>query len=806
MGDLKFAFRVLRKNPGFGLIAILTLALGVGANTAMFSVIKAVLLNQLPYRNADALVTIATAGRDSENPITVDYTTTYDLRERTHSFESMSLYRMWRSALVGDGDPELVNGLRVGHDYFETLGVRMQMGRSFLAEEDRADRWNKVLILTDAIWRRRFGADPNIIGRMVYLNESSFTVVGVLPASFRPIALGQAEEVREIFAPLGYELGSQNACRGCQHLRLVARLKSAVSPGAAAAELNAALNGIVREHPQSYDPSMHAIVTPLRDRIFGNVSAALWMLAGAVGFVLLIACANVANLLLARASGRGKEVGVRIALGARRARIVRQMIVENLLLAAAGGAAGVGLAYLSTWMLTIAAPREIPRITEVKIDLPVLMFALGSSILAGLIFGVAPALRGSGSDLIEAVKEAGKSTGGARQQRLRNALVVAEFALAFVLVAGAGLLAKSFIRLVNVDPGFDPRNVVTLNTYVYAQRYQKPEQEENYYRQVFERLRGTAGIEAAAMVSTLPLTTFDRTLIHIQDRPLPNPEAPSVDRYSVSPDYYRVMRIPLKQGRTFTDQDRAGAPLAVIVSESCARELFGGANPIGKHVQLGGRDDSKPWMTVVGVVGDVHQYGLDRAPTMAAYLPLAQNLNFTYMFVARTTGDPVEMQRTVREAFLAVDKTQPVYDVAPMESYLRESLGQRTFTLALLGLFAALALALAAIGIYGVISYAVSLRTREIGIRMAMGARWIDVLRMILGQGMALAGAGLAVGFAASLALARFLASLLYEVRPSDLANSAMVALVLAVVALAAICIPARRACRVDPMIALRYE
>ncbi|MBZ5602708.1 MAG: ABC transporter permease [Acidobacteriia bacterium] len=807
MGDLTFAARMLRKNPGFSAVAILTLALGVGANTAIFSVIKAVLLNPLPYRDPNRLVTIATGARESVRPVTVDYTTTYDLRARTRSFESMSLYRTWRSALIGDGAPELVNGMRVSHDYFDTLGVSMQLGRAFLPEEDRLDRWNKVVILSHSLWMRRFGGDPKIIGRIVRLNETSCTVVGVLPASFEPIALSQSDQAREIFAPLGYELTFRDACRGCQHLRLLARMKPGVSSAAAEAELNAALGSIVRDNPKSYDPAIHAIATPLRDQVTGRVSVALWVLAGAVGFVLLMACANIANLLLARATGREKEVALRTALGASRARIVRQMFVESLTLAAAGGICGTLLAIFGTSAVVAAAPREIPRIGEVKIDTAVLLFALASSLVAAVLFGLAPALRTSRADVAGALKELGKATSSRGRQSLRNALVIAEFALAFVLIAGAGLLGRSFLNLMNVDPGFDPRNVLTLNTYVYSERYTKPEQELNYYEQVFDRLRATPGIDSMAMVSTLPLTSFDHTALHIQDRPLANPrEAPSVDRYSITPDYFRVMRISLKRGRAFTDQDRAGAPLAAIVSESTARTQFAGEDPIGKHIQLGGRDESKPWATIVGVVGDVRQYGLDRAPIMAAYIPQAQNLNFSYMFVARTTIDPRQLEHAVRDGFLSVDKTQPVYDIAPMDSYLRESLGERSFTLALLGLFAALALALAAIGIYGVISYTVSLRTREIGIRMALGARWTEVLGMILKQGLAMAAVGLVAGFLASLALTRFLATLLYEVRPSDVATSAAVAALLAVVALAASYFPARRAARVDPVIALRYE
>ncbi len=462
---------------------------------------------------------------------------------------------------------------------------------------------------------------------------------------------------------------------------------------------------------------------------------------------------------------------------------------------------------LGTSVLASLGPREIPRVSEIAIDAPVLFFGLAASLLTGVLFGLAPALRASRVDLNEALKDLGKSTAGRSGHGLRNLLVTAELALAFVLVVGAGLLGKSFLRLMNVEAGYDPHNVLTLSTYVYGQRYQKPKAELGYYDQVMERLGSTAGIESVGMVSTLPLSGFDRRGFHIQDRRQSNDsEAPSVDAYSVSPDYFRVMRIPLKRGRMFTDQDRQGEPLVALISASCAEREFPGEDPIGKQIQLGGRHDDKPWTTIVGVVGDIRQYGLHRPSNMEAYIPQAQDLSFGYTMVARTTLDPRKMERAVREAFLAVDQTQPVFNVKPMEFYLQASLAEQTFTLALLGLFGALALTLAAVGIYGVISYSVSLRAREVGIRIALGATRRDVLLMVLGQGLTLIGLGLVAGFVASLALTRFLSSLLYEVRPWDPATSCAVAVALAAVALVASYLPARRATRVDPMAALRYE
>ncbi|HEY6393293.1 MAG TPA: ABC transporter permease [Bryobacteraceae bacterium] len=805
--DLKYAFRGLAKNPGFTAMAIFTVALGVGANTAIFSVVKAVLLNQLPYRQPGRLVMLAETGADSIRPVTVDFTTTHDLRDRSHSFERLSLFRAWSSTLVGEDTPELINGLRVNYDFFDTLGVKMQLGRAFRSEEDTAAQWH-VMILSHGLWQRRFGSDPAVIGHRVRLNESTFTIVGVLPESFQPLTLSKTDYAREMFAPLGYELGGPSSCRGCQHLHLVARLKPGVAPDSASAELNTIMHGIVGEHPSDYDPKAGVLLTPLQDHLVGPVRTALWVLLGAVGFVLLIACANVMNLLLARATGRSKEIALRTALGAERHRIVRQLLTENLALAIAGGALGVLLAVWGTSILASLGPREIPRVKEVTMDVPVLLFGLAASVIAGVLFGLAPAIRASRVDLIDTLKDAGKSTEGRARHGLRNVLVSAELALAFVLVVGAGLLGNSFLHLLNVNSGFDPHNVLTVATYVYGQRYQKPEQELGFYKQVFDQLRSTPGIESVGMVSTIPLGgNFDRVSMHIEDRRLQNPaQAPSPDRYSVSPDYFHVMRIPLLRGRAFTDQDRPGGPLAIVISESCARSQFAGQDPIGKHIQLGSRDDSKPWATVVGVVGDVRQYGLDRAPNMAVYLPQAQNLNFSYLLVARTTMDPRRLEGAARAAFLAADKTQPIYDVKPMEEYLGASLAERSFTLALLGLFGTLALVLAAVGIYGVITYAVSLRTRELGIRMALGAQRDDVLRMVLMQGAALTGWGLLAGLGASLVLTRFLGSMLYGVKSWDIATSFVVAIILATVALVASYVPARRATKVDPMVALRYE
>ncbi|HLY17823.1 MAG TPA: ABC transporter permease [Bryobacteraceae bacterium] len=805
-GDLRYALRVLRKSPVFAIASIVTLALGIGAGTAIFSAVKAVLLNQLPYREPVRLVALGESDAGEKRPETVGYTTAYDWRRLSHSFAGMSLYRDAGGALVERGEAELLTGLRVNHDFFDTLGIRMQIGRSFLPEEDRNDHRYEV-ILAHGLWLRRFGGDPGIIGRVIRLSDSSFTVVGVLPESFRSLNIPGAPGTHEIFEPLGYALADPWACRDCQHLHLIARLKPGVAPERAHAELNTIMADLVRQYPRYYPPQAAVAFEPLHEYIVGRVSTALWVLLGAVGFVWLIACVNVANLLLARAASRAKEMALRAALGAARWRLIRQLLAESLLLAIAGGVAGVLLAWWSTAALTSLAPREVPRIHEIRMDVPVLLFALAVSLATALLFGLLPAWRASHSDPAGALQDLGKATAGRARRGLRDVLVMGELALAFVLAVGAGLLGKSFLRLMNVDPGFDPRNVLTLKAYVYGARYQKPEAELQYDAQAFARLRATPGIESVAMTSALPLRDFDRYGFHIRDHRLAHDsEAPSVDNYSVSPDYFRVMRIPLKRGRQFTDADGPAAPRVAIIGETCARQEFPNQDPIGKQIQLGGRDETKPWITIVGVAGDVRQYGMDIAPRIAAYIPQAQNMGFSFSLVARTTTDPRALERAARAAFLAADPTLPVYQVQPLESYLASSLAERRFTLALLGLFGGLALALAAVGIYGVVSCAVTSRTREMGIRMALGAARRDVLAMVLRQAATLAFVGLAAGLAASLALTRFLETLLFEVRATDLATLAGIAALLSAVALAASYIPARRAAGVDPTTALRYE
>jgi putative ABC transport system permease protein len=796
--DLRYAWRVLRKSPAFAATAIVSLALGIGGNTAVFTVVRGVLLKPLPYADPARLVKIAIADPDTPRPITTDFTTTYDLRARSQSFASLSLYRGTPAALVENGSSELLDGERVNYDYFDTLGFHMQFGRNFTADEDRPDRRFEI-ILTHGLWTRKFAADRTIIGRTLRLSDNSFTVVGVLPPDFRPLA-----GMSEYYLPLGYRLNGPGACRGCQHLQLIGRLKPGVSIGQARLEANAVMRGILREHPTDYRPRSEFRITPLLDFIVARVSTAMWVLFAAIGLVLLLACANVANLVLAQATGRAQEMSLRAALGAGRGRLVRQLTIECLLLGIASTAAGVLLAWLGTSALAAYGSRELPRIADIRIDAPVLWFTCATALFTVALFGLLPAWQSSRVDLASSLKDATRATGGRSRHNFRKLLVTAELALAFVVLIGAGLLGRSFVRLASVNPGYDPHNVLTMGYYVYGQRYRTPDAALALYQQVKDRVLQIPGVESAGMTSTLPLNGFDRRGVHIQDRPLPNPsESPFADIYSVTPDYFRVLRIPLKRGRLFTDADRAGTPLVAIISESCARSQFPNTDPIGKHVQFGGIDEKK-WATVVGIVGDIRQYGLDRPSNMEAYFPQAQDPNFGYTLVLRTSSDPERVRNAVRAAVATADPTQPVFHIQPLEGYLADTLATRRFTLLLLGVFGALALALAAVGIYGAFSYAVTARTREVGIRMALGAGRTDVLSMVLTQGLRLVALGLAVGVCSSWVLTRFLATLLYEIGVSDPLTFLAAAAGLAIVALLATYVPARRATRIDPMSALR--
>jgi putative ABC transport system permease protein len=794
--DTRFAFRMARRNPGFTGLAVLALALGVGSTTAIFSVVKAVLLNQLPYGDPDRLVALSQV--DSAASSVSDGMggwTARELRTRAQSFESISLYGDGQRSLIENGESEVLRGMRVSYPFFQTLGVKPLLGRSFLAYEDRWPRAN-VVILSHGLWKRRFGGDLNIIGRALNLSTETYRVIGVLAPDFYPLRMSNPAEKPEIFLPLGYDPQEASTCRSCFGGSAIGRLKPDVSVDQARAELNGIMREVARQYPADYARDASVLVEPLRDRLIGPIQTALWVLLGAVAFVLLIACANVANLLLARATARSKEIALRAALGCGRWRLAGQLLTESLVLSAIGGAAGVLLGWRGISVLESLAPKELPRFDEIRMDATVLMFGVGVSLATGLLFGILPAWRVSRLPVRTGTR------GG-----LRNLLVIAEVALAFVLVVGTGLLGKSLLRLTAVDPGFDSHHILTLTPTAAGRRYATPQAMLRYYQQVVEKARAIPGILDAGMISNVPLSHTEPTKLRVEGAPsLSDSETPSADVFWASPDYFRVLKIPLKRGRFFTDQDGVGDPPAAIVSESLVKLRFPSSQPIGQRIRLGPQQERGPWFTIVGIVGDVRQDGLDREPDAAVYVPQAVDPDHYTRLVARTAGDPMGFEKAVRAAISEIDPLQPVFHVQPMDDYVASFLADRSFTLTLIGLFGSIALLLAAVGIYSVVSYTVGLRTHEVGIRVALGAERLAILRMILLDVLVLLAWGLAAGFLSALALTRFLAHMLFEVRPTDLLTSASVALFLAFVALLAGYVPALRAARVDPTQALRSE
>jgi putative ABC transport system permease protein len=800
--DLGFGFRMLRNSPAFALVAILTLALGIGANTAIFSVIHGVLLRPLPFPGQDQLTMLWEKDRDGTRSNT-SWATFMDWNRLNHSFTGIAAVSFWSPTIIGTRDAETLNGFRASSTLFDLMGVKLAQGRNFLPSEDVRGN-NFVVILSYGFWQRRFGADPAIVGKSVQLGSRAYTVVGVLPADFPSVLSFDPRKPADIYTPLAYDATLPYACRDCRHLRAFARLKDGVSMGQAEAEMDQISANLFREYPTEYSAS-GVILTPLKDYLVGDVKTALWALLGSVGFVLLIACVNVANLLLAWAARRRREVALRTALGARRARMVRQFVTESLLLAFLGGSFGLFLAWGGVSLLQNVRLANLPRLQNVRIDTGTFVFTFGICLLTGLAFGLLPAFRASKLDLNEALKESGKSTVGKERHRLRSALVFADVALALLLLTGAGLMMKSFVRLLNVKPGFDPSHALTLTLSLWGPK-SADAPAVAFFDQVLQRVKALPGVKSAGVVSQLPLGgNLDMYGVHVEGKSLPNPEEdPSADRYSISPDYLRAMRIPVLQGRGFDERDVAASPWVVLVNESMARRFWPGEDPIGKRLRMG--DTKGPWRTVVGVVGDVLHRGLDAPHTMQVYLPNTQFTDSLVILTVRTADDPAALAAAVRSEIAALDPQVPVSAVATMDEVVSASVENQRFGALLFLLFGAIALLLTAVGIYGVISYGVAQRTHEIGIRLALGAAKGEVLSLIIGEAMRPALLGAAVGLCAAFGLTRLLARLLYGVKPTDPSVFAAVLFLLVSVALLASYIPARRATRVDPMVALRYE
>jgi putative ABC transport system permease protein len=798
--DIQYALRATVKRPGFSLIAILTLALGIGANSAIFSVVNGVLWRPLPYPQPQQLVMAWTNHQARGGPAQEWFTPAEidDWRAQNQVFSQFAAFNNWVPTLTGRDAPESLVGAAVNHDMFNLLGIGPARGRTFLPEEDQPNAPN-VAILSDDLWRARFNSDPNIVGKSISLNQDSYQVVGVMPAGFQfPIIPGV-----QIWRTLKPALNP--ACgRGCIVLRAMGRMKDSVTIAQAQADVSTIASRLAAQYPDT-NSKVGATLVPLHEQLVGSIKRPLLVLLGAVGFVLLIACANVANLLLARAATREREMALRSALGASRLRVIRQLLTESSLLAFGGAAAGLALAYWLLRLLVALSPQGTPGLDQIAVDRYVLAFTVSIAAVTGIIFGLAPALQLSKLDLNHSLKDTGKGTpGGMRGGRLRGALVVAETALALLLLIGSGLLMKSFILLQRVDPGFNPDHVVTLRTILSRTPYPNPPQVVNFYTQLLDRVKATPGVQSAATISTLPLSG-NQTDTHflIDGRPAPPPEQePSAWFNSVSSDYFQTMQLRLVKGRTFSENDNEKSPPVAIISEAMARKFFPNEEPLGKRI---GRGPDR-WREIVGVVRDIKHFSLDADAPPTMYLPMPQVPARGMDLVVRTAGDPLSMAAALRQQVWAGDRNLAIANLGAMNDLVSSSITQQRFILTLLACFAGLALLLAAVGIYGVMSYAVTQRTHEIGIRVALGARVSDVLKLVVQQGMGLTLIGVAIGMALAFALTRLMKSLLFNVTPTDATTFFAVGAALTAVALLACLIPARRATKVDPLVALRYE
>jgi putative ABC transport system permease protein len=791
---------MLLKKPGFALIAVFTLSLGIGANTAIFSVVNSVVLRPLPYTNAERLMTIWEDHRARNGPVN-EWTSPpgfEDWRNQAKSFDHVVALQNWQPTLTGQGEPEQLFGAQISHDTFAMLGVTPALGRSFRPEEDQRGV-ESVVIISHKLWRRRFGADPSLVGKRISLNGESREVIGVMPAGFKfPIIAGA-----DIWRPIQPAL-SPGCQRGCITVRVMARLKPDATETQARAELNSIAARIEQQFPDT-NLKVSATLVPLHEFLVGPVKTQMLALLVAVGFVLLIACANVANLLLARSATREKEIAIRASLGAGRWRIARQLLSESLLLAVIGGAVGLLLAYGLVVLLVGFSPQGTPRLDEIGMDRRVFGYMMGVTVLTGLLFGAAPVLQLFKADLNQSLRDSGKGLQVARSGRAFGALVIAETALALTLLVGAGLLIRSFIRLQRVDPGFSPRNVLTAVVTLPQAVYPERAQIAPFYSQLLERVKALPGVRSAAAVSSLPLAGNDNDAgFLIEGRPEPKPDQrPVAWISSVSHDYFRTMGMRLVAGREFNERDNESSPKVVIISEATARRHFPNEDPIGKRIG-NGRPDG--WREIVGVTADVKHFGLNQDARVSMFFPHRQQPSRRMFIVARAAADPLSLSSALRGAVAAMDKNLAVSNISAMEEITAQSIGQERFTLLLLGTFSALALLLAVAGIYGVMSYAVAQRTHEIGVRMAVGAQTRDVLKMVVSQGMVLVSAGVGIGLASSLALTRFIRGLLFGVSATDPMTFAGVAALLALVALVACYVPARRASKVDPLVALRCD
>ncbi|HEV2854366.1 MAG TPA: ABC transporter permease [Thermoanaerobaculia bacterium] len=799
LADLRYAGRRLRAEPGFTAVTVLTVALGVGAMTAIFSAVSPILFEPLPYPDAGRITMIWEIRSDGSH-IDGSFGMYRGLVERARSFDAIAVLKPWQPTMTGPEQPERFEGQRVSASYFQVLGVPPVLGRGFQASDDRLNGPN-VVVLGDGLWRRRFGGDRTIIGRQITLDENSYMVIGVMPKGFENVLAPSAE----LWAPLQYDM-SQGRAWG-HHLRTVGRLRPGISIDQAAREIDQVGQAVLKEQrPETYGDDVDFIATSLQDDITRGVRPALLAVLGAVILVLVIACVNVTNLLLARGVHRRGELALRAALGAGRGRLIRQLFTESLLLAAMGGVVGMGVAMLGVRALVALSPPGLPRVGAIGVDGAVLAFGLGVTTWTGLAFGLIPALQAARSDPYQDLQHGSRRSAGGHR-RARGALVVAEVALALVLLVSSGLLLRSLERLFAVAIGFDSSHLLTMQVQTSGRRFDREDQTYRFFAQALEAVRRVPGVTAAAFTSQLPLSgDLDEYGVHFEASPTRPAQTYNTFRYAVSPGYIETMRIPLRQGRLFSENDRAGAPLVALISESLAKLRFPGADPLGQRLRIGPTDG--PPYTIVGVVADVRQMSLAMSQSEAVYIPASQWLfaDNVMSFVIRARGDEAVLAPSIRQAIWSVDKDQPIVRVAMMDDLLAASAAERRFVLILFEAFALAALVLATAGIYGVLAGSVAERTREIGVRSALGASRRNILALVIGQGMALTGLGAAIGVAGSAAATQAIVAMLFGVSPLDPVTYLGVISLLAGVAMIACGVPAWRAARVDPASTLRAE
>jgi putative ABC transport system permease protein len=797
--DLRYGARGLLRQPAFTLVAVLTLALGIGANTAIFSVINAVLLKPLPVPEPDRLVILYETFKPS-GVTAVSVPNLRDWQQQNTVFDGMAAYEEGTFNLESGASAQRLRGLRVEANYFDVLNVKPELGRTFLKGEDEAGS-ERVVLLSDALWRNQFAADPGILNKTIPLNGQKYTVIGVLPPALSAISRAQ------VWSPLVFPEGEKTA-RGSRDYFAIGRLKQGVSPEQAKEEMSVIAARLEQQYPD-VQTGRGMGFSKYEEEIVGDVRQPLLMLMGAVVFVLLIACTNVANLLLARAAGRQREIALRMALGAGRLRLLRQFITEGVLLAVVGGAVGVATAWLGLDLLSKLAFAFLPRSNEIKLDLRVLGLTLLVSIVTGIIFGIAPALQALKADVQGALKDGGKgSAQGFGGNWMRNTLVVTEIAAAFILLIGAGLLVKSFVKLRSVDPGLKPENVLTARMSLAVERYKDADAIRRFHRQVLERVAALPGVESAGLTSHLSVEQYGTNgFMRVEGKTYPPNHEPLVELRVVSPDYFRALGIPLLRGRMFDDHDTWDSPPGVLINETMARTIWPGEDPVGKRVW--GKPVLQDWVPVIGVVADVKNMGLTQAPSPEFYFNYTragEGLLRNMTLAVRSRLEPAALGSSVQREVQAIDPGQPIYAVRTMQSVLDNTVANRRLNVTLLGILAALSLVLAIVGIYGVMSYTVMRQTREIGIRIALGAQKTDIHKLVLGRGATLAAAGVLIGLAASFWLMRLMAGLLFNVSTTDPVTFGCIAALLFTVALIACYVPARRAVKVDPMIALRYE